>query len=47
LELETTCFGPVTGPSSGLALRPGGNYTVYCEQRDLVGGVITSNIELP
>ena len=46
LELQTTCFGPVTGPSSRLAWRPGGNYTVYCEQRDLVGGLIMSNIEI-
>jgi len=47
LDLQTTCFDPVTGPSSGLAWRPGGNYAVYCEQRDLVGSVFMSNIELP
>ena len=46
LELQTTCFGPVIGPSSGLAWLRGGNYTVYCGQRDLGGGVIMSNIEI-
>jgi hypothetical protein len=42
---QTTCFGPCTGPSSGLNLRVGGDYTVRVSlkksvslqgQRDLV-----------
>ena len=41
---KTTCFGPFTGPSSGLKLCLGGDYTVYRIQRDLVGSVTIDNI---
>ena len=38
-------FQPCHWATSGLVWCPGGNSTVYCEQRDL-GGVIMSNIEI-